>query len=176
MAFYFFVRCKYFHMFYNKLETRPNEAPDYNLSTSHRLVCWTRSQKRNRNLLDFMVSMSSFPFFTCIERSTCSHFVVLILNYRHCLVTALFVNLLISIPHSFSDFTNALSLAVIHSLSLNFSFVCLDTNKFSFFSRNIGPWNNLTLTTVTSGSLPAFKFKLKYPPVVWFHCIPQWNY
>jgi hypothetical protein len=44
--------------------------------------------------------------------------------------------------------------------------VRLNTNKFSFFSRTIDPWNNLPLLSVTSGSLPAFKFKLKYPPAV----------
>ena len=51
-----------------------------------------------------------------------------------------------------------------HPFTFTKPLVWLNTNKFSFFSRTIDPWNNLPLISVTSGSLPVFKFKLKYPP------------
>ena len=51
-----------------------------------------------------------------------------------------------------------------HPFTLTKPLVRLNTNTFSFFSRTIDPWNNLPLISVTSGSHPAFKFKLKYPP------------
>ena len=53
-----------------------------------------------------------------------------------------------------------------HPFTLTKPLVRLNTNKFSFFSRAIDPWNNLPLISVTFGSLPPFKFKLEYPPVV----------
>ena len=53
-----------------------------------------------------------------------------------------------------------------HPFTLTKPLVRLNTNKFSFFSRTIDPWNNLSLIPATFGSLPAFKFKFKYPPIL----------
>ena len=109
-----------------------------------------------------VVSQNQFTIFVPLHillassDSICSHFTFAVLILILPLVTALFMNSLISILHSSSYFAHIQSLAVIHSLSLNLWFDSTP-KKFSFYSRTIDSWNNLPITTVTSGSLPAFK-------------------